>query len=133
MAKTVRTAAALPMELAKLHVHTDDWIETSLYSNSLLGSITSFLHAASPGGSDIVCVASHPQPTDIGYIWTLSRDRTLRLWTPAGGCVSQTTLPAVAAGRSVTPAGITVPKSSVLLHPHPQQPSQLARQLSASL
>ncbi|KAG1836482.1 hypothetical protein C8R48DRAFT_680501 [Suillus tomentosus] len=43
-------------------------------------------------GSEILSVASRPQPTELGYMWTLSRDRTLRLWTAKGGCVASKTL-----------------------------------------
>lgn len=47
-------------------------------------------------------MASHPQPTDIGNIWTLSRDRTLRLWTAKSGCVSAKTLPLNSLERAVS-------------------------------
>lgn len=47
-------------------------------------------------------MASHPQPTDIGNIWTLSRDRTLRLWTAKSGCVAAKTLPLNSLERAVS-------------------------------
>lgn len=37
-------------------------------------------------------MASHPWPTDIGHVWTLSRDRTLRLWKAKVGCVASKNL-----------------------------------------
>jgi len=45
--------------------------------------------------SDIISLTSHPWPTDIGHIWTLSRDRTLRIWKAKLGCVASKTLPAL--------------------------------------
>ncbi|KAJ3536697.1 hypothetical protein NM688_g6802 [Phlebia brevispora] len=100
----------------------DEWHETLLYHGTFLGALTSFLHSGIPGGSELVCIACHPQPTDIGHIWTLSRDRTLRLWTAAGGCVSAKTLAPTSTGRAVTPApgSTSVVKPSVLLYPGPQ-------------
>ncbi|OBZ71769.1 hypothetical protein A0H81_08208 [Grifola frondosa] len=66
----------------------DVWKETVFDHHSFLQSITSLLptlHSGPPGASEIISMASHPQPTDIGNIWTLSRDRCLRLWTARGG------------------------------------------------
>ncbi|KAH9943007.1 uncharacterized protein BXZ73DRAFT_87453 [Epithele typhae] len=76
---------------------TDDvWRETKYDARSFLHSITSLLHTSLPGASDIVSIASHPQPTDIGNVWTLSRDRHLRMWTPRGGCLAEHALPPMA-------------------------------------
>lgn len=94
-----------------------------MYSGGLLGTLAAFLHSSLPESSEIVSVASHPQPTDIGHIWTLSRDRTLRLWTAGGGCVSAKTLSPTASGRAIAVApGSTSNglKASVLLHPGAQ-------------
>ncbi|KAI0079746.1 hypothetical protein K474DRAFT_1658839 [Panus rudis PR-1116 ss-1] len=75
----------------------DIWEEHVFHHSSILNSLTSILNTSVPGAFDIVSLASLPQPTDIGHIWTLSRDRTLRLWSNAG-CVASKTLP---------PSGIT--------------------------
>ncbi|KAK7696575.1 hypothetical protein QCA50_001233 [Cerrena zonata] len=62
----------------------DQWDETVHHHSSFLNSLTSFLQSEVPGASDIVSLAALPHPTDIGHTWSLSRDRTLRLWTSAG-------------------------------------------------
>ncbi|KAM5532722.1 hypothetical protein V8D89_013614 [Ganoderma adspersum] len=103
---------------------TDDiWRETRFDARSFLHSITSLLHAGPPGGTDIVSIASHPQPTDIGHMWTLSRDRHLRMWTARGGCVAEHVLPSMAPGRSglSSRASPSPVKPSVLLPPEPQK------------
>ena len=42
--------------------------------------------------NDIISMASHPWPTDIGDVWTLSRDWTLRLWKAHVGCTASKTI-----------------------------------------
>ena len=89
------------------HIPPDDWIESLSQHNSFLHSLTSFLPVLYPStadGSEIVSMASHPWPTDIGHIWTLSRDRVLRLWKPKVGCVSARTLSTTIIGRATSPA-----------------------------
>src|SRR6202050_2021711 len=74
-----------------------------LQHSSFLTSLTNLLPTLSSGstnGSKIISMASHPQPTDIGHIWTLSRDRTLRFWTAKSGCVSAKTLPLTSLERA---------------------------------
>lgn len=69
-------------------------------------------------------MASHPQPTDIGHIWTLSRDRTLRLWTAKSGCVSAKSLPVNSLERAVSlapGASSSDIKPHVLLEAEPQR------------
>jgi nuclear pore complex protein Nup160 len=44
-----------------------------------------------------------PWPTDIGHIWSLSRDRTLRLWKAKTGCVSSKVLSTAISGRDPFP------------------------------
>jgi len=68
-------------------------------------------------------MASHPQPTDIGHVWTLSRDRTLRLWTARSGCTSAKALPSVPSpGRELSPGMATSSgKPGILLDPLPQK------------
>ncbi|OJT13189.1 Nuclear pore complex protein Nup160 [Trametes pubescens] len=103
----------------------DVWRESRSDARSFLHSIASLiptLHSAPPGGSDIISISTHPQPTDIGNVWTLSRDRHLRMWTARGGCVAECALPPTAPGRSVaarnaSPAPVN---PSVLLPPEPQ-------------
>ncbi|KAH9853874.1 nucleoporin Nup120/160-domain-containing protein [Lenzites betulinus] len=104
----------------------DVWRESRSDARSFLHSIASLLpalHSAPSGGSDIVSISTHPQPTDIGNVWTLSRDRHLRMWTARGGCVAEYALPSTAPGHSV-PARNPSPapaNPSVLLPPEPQR------------
>ncbi|KAG1847541.1 nucleoporin Nup120/160-domain-containing protein [Suillus subalutaceus] len=73
----------------------DLWAEHVYSPSSFLGTLTSYLpslQSSSSAGSEILSVASRPQPTELGHIWTLSRDRTLRLWTAKGGCVASKAL-----------------------------------------
>ncbi|KAI0951956.1 hypothetical protein AcW1_004182 [Taiwanofungus camphoratus] len=105
----------------------DVWKETTFHSRSFFNSITSFLpslHGGPPGGSEIISMATFPQPTDIGHIWTLSRDRTLRLWTARSGCVAEKTLPAMVSGEPARPVAETISNSTrppILLPPEPQR------------
>ncbi|KAH9482452.1 Nuclear pore complex protein Nup160 [Psilocybe cubensis] len=87
----------LEAETMGYDVHDDEeWTETVSHHGSFLSSLTSFLpiHSSSPNASDIISMSSHPWPTDIGSIWTLSRDRTLRMWKARLGCVTSKMLPA---------------------------------------
>lgn len=61
-------------------------------------------------------MATHAWPTDIGHIWTLSRDRTLRFWKAKLGCVASRTL-SLAPGRDSTPgpASASPAKPQILL------------------
>ncbi|KAG0698850.1 nucleoporin Nup120/160-domain-containing protein [Suillus ampliporus] len=73
----------------------DLWAEHVFSPSSFLGTLTSYLpslQSSSTTGSEILSAASRPQPTELGHIWTLSRDRTLRLWTAKGGCVASKAL-----------------------------------------
>ncbi|PPR02464.1 hypothetical protein CVT24_002013 [Panaeolus cyanescens] len=75
----------------------EDWSESvSQPHASFLSSFTAFLplHSGIPNASDIIALASHPWPTDIASIWTLSRDRVLRKWKAKLGCVASKSLPA---------------------------------------
>ena len=68
-------------------------------------------------------MASCPQPSEIENIWTLSRDRTLRAWSPKNGCVSAKTIPSSSASRALTPAPgtITPANPTQLLGDEPQK------------
>ena len=68
-------------------------------------------------------MASCPQPSEIENVWTLSRDRTLRAWSPKSGCTSAKTIPSTSAGRALTPAPgtITPAKPTLLLGDEPQK------------
>ncbi|KAF5363323.1 hypothetical protein D9756_000589 [Leucocoprinus leucothites] len=72
----------------------DEWSEAIFHHGSFLTSLTSLLPLQSglSGSGDIISMASHPWPTDLGYMWTLSRDRTLRLWKAKVGCVASKNL-----------------------------------------
>ncbi|KAF7980886.1 hypothetical protein HWV62_36059 [Athelia sp. TMB] len=104
--------------------HNDDqWTETVFQQGSFLSSFTNILSSTPSEGSEIISMASHPQPTDIGHVWTLSRDRTLRLWTARGGCVSAKRLPLSSLERAVSlaPGGSQETKAHILLEPEPQR------------
>ena len=108
------------------HLLEDQWTESLFHHTSFLSSLASFLpgHQGSDEGSHVVSICSHPQPTDMGHIWTLSRDRTLRLWTARSGCVSTRTLPSSSSnGRETTPlpGSSTTGKATVFLDPEPQR------------
>ncbi|KIL68186.1 hypothetical protein M378DRAFT_72126 [Amanita muscaria Koide BX008] len=84
----------------------DEWVETVFHHSSFFSSWTSLLPIQ--GGNDqnaseIVSLASVPWPTDIGHIWSLSRDRTLRLWKAKIGCVSTRVLASTVSGREPAP------------------------------
>ncbi|KZT74501.1 hypothetical protein DAEQUDRAFT_195531 [Daedalea quercina L-15889] len=105
----------------------DEWTETRHILHRTLPGF-SFLLAgkgtSGPEGNQIVAVTSIPPPTDVGQVWTLSRDRVLRVWTATNGSAHQTTLPAVPPGKFVTPdSGSTQAstKPSILLPPDPQR------------
>ena len=115
---------SLPFRFSYSHLPSQDhWTENLFHHNTFLASLTSFLHQGATDGSHIIAAASHPQPTDIGHVWTLSRDRTLRLWTARSGCTSAKLLPSVASpGREPSPSTSTSSsKPSVLLDPAPQK------------
>lgn len=96
----------------------DQWDEVVNSHTSLLTSLTSFLNASASTGAGIISMASLSQPTDIGDAWTLSRDRTLRMWT-VSGCVSAKVLSVLPSGRTASPApGVA---TSALLQNHPQR------------
>jgi nuclear pore complex protein Nup160 len=93
----------------------DEWTEVVIQHGSFLSSLTAFLpnlHHSPSGGSEIVAMTSHPQPTDVAYTWTLSRDRTVRLWTAKAGCVSAKTLSSTSSGRGGTPVPATLPNGA---------------------
>ncbi|KAJ7087255.1 nucleoporin Nup120/160-domain-containing protein [Mycena belliarum] len=69
----------------------DEWSETVFQHASFLSSLTSFLPNLTSNhsnGSEIISIATHQWPTDVGHIWTLSRDRNLRFWKAKIGCVA---------------------------------------------
>ncbi|KAL4082055.1 nucleoporin Nup120/160-domain-containing protein [Scleroderma yunnanense] len=73
----------------------DLWTETHYQPKSFLGTFTSYipgLHTGTSSAAGILCMASLPEPTEVGHIWTLARDRTLRLWSASRGCIASKTL-----------------------------------------
>ncbi|KAJ7122853.1 nucleoporin Nup120/160-domain-containing protein [Mycena epipterygia] len=83
----------------------DEWIETVFQHTSFLSSLTSFLPtltSSHSNGSEIISIATHQWPTDVGHIWTLSRDRNLRFWKAKIGCVA-TKMLSLIPGRESTP------------------------------
>ncbi|KAJ7283368.1 nucleoporin Nup120/160-domain-containing protein [Mycena rebaudengoi] len=80
-------------------------IALHLEHSSFLSSLTSFLPTLSStnsGASEIISIATHQWPTDVGHIWTLSRDRNLRFWKAKIGCVA-TKMLSLTPGRESTP------------------------------
>ncbi|KAH8105506.1 nucleoporin Nup120/160-domain-containing protein [Cristinia sonorae] len=100
----------------------DQWDEAIYSHSSIFNSLTSFLHASSSSGSEIISITSLPQPTDVGDTWTLSRDRTLRMWT-VSGCVSAKALSVLpSSGRIASPTpGMASNAPGSLLQHHPQR------------
>ncbi|KAF8900015.1 nucleoporin Nup120/160-domain-containing protein [Mucidula mucida] len=101
---------------------TDIWTETMFHPGSFLSSFTSFLSTTPSEGAEIVALASHPWPTDVGSVWSLSRDRVLRYWKPKVGCVASKVL-SLSPGREATPSPSSSTngvKPQVLLYPGPQ-------------
>ncbi|KAJ8523440.1 hypothetical protein ONZ45_g87 [Pleurotus djamor] len=93
----------------------DSWSETVFQHGSFLTTITSFLHSTSSQAAEIISIASHPWPSDLGHVWTLSRDRTLRLWKAKIGCVTS---------KSLMPTGDLPAASSPLLPSFLDTPNQ---------
>jgi len=85
------------LDLTCVLASLEGWEETIFHHGSFLSSLTSYLpiHTGIPGASNIIAFASHPWPSDISHVWTLSRDRTLRIWKAKLGCVASKTLPTV--------------------------------------
>jgi Nucleoporin Nup120/160 len=109
-----------------LTVVKDTWVESQFHHGSFLTSLTSLiptLHGTEPNGSDIVSMTSCPQPTDIAHVWTLSRDRTLRLWTAKSGCIFARSLSSSSTSRALTPIPSSQPHSlkTTLLDAEPQR------------
>ena len=68
-------------------------------------------------------MASCPQPSETENVWTLSRDRTLRAWSPKNGCTSAKAIPSTSTSRALTPVPgtITPAKPTLLLGDEPQK------------
>ncbi|KAF7301595.1 hypothetical protein MIND_00725000 [Mycena indigotica] len=84
----------------------DEWNEIPFQHTSFLSSLTSFIPTLSStpsSAAEIVSIATHTWPTDVGHVWTLSRDRTLRFWKAKIGCVATKLLSSVS-GREASPA-----------------------------
>lgn len=102
------------------------WIEQLEYPSSFLSSFTSFLplHQASASDTQIISIVSSRHLAVKDYVWTLSRDRSLRCWAPGRGCIAtKTLLTSLSSGRELTPALARsgTPKPVVLLDPEPQR------------
>ncbi|KAJ7067941.1 nucleoporin Nup120/160-domain-containing protein [Mycena amicta] len=83
----------------------DEWNEIPFQHTSFLASLTSFLPNLSSTpttGAEIVSIATHNWPTDVGHVWTLSRDRHLRFWKAKIGCVATKLLSPIP-GREMSP------------------------------
>ncbi|KAJ3777455.1 nucleoporin Nup120/160-domain-containing protein [Lentinula raphanica] len=83
----------------------DEWTEYIFQAGSFLSSFKSLLPSlgnTNSNAAEIISMATHPWPTDIGNVWTLSRDRVLRMWKPKIGCVVAKTL-SPSLGREQSP------------------------------
>ncbi|KAF7331760.1 hypothetical protein MKEN_00055900 [Mycena kentingensis (nom. inval.)] len=83
----------------------DEWNETTFQHSSFLSSLTSFLPTLTStpsSAAEIVSIATHHWPTDVGHVWTLSRDRNLRFWKAKIGCVATKMLSPIQ-GREASP------------------------------
>ncbi|KAG6378387.1 hypothetical protein JVT61DRAFT_12642 [Boletus reticuloceps] len=91
----------------------DLWTETLSQPKSFFGAFASYIPGLQPGAnaaSEILSVASLPQPTDLSHTWTLSRDRVLRLWSAKNGCVASKTISSRVTGQP-TSSGATISES----------------------
>ena len=85
-------------------------METLSQPKSFFGAFASYIPGLQPGAnaaSEVLSVASLPQPTDLTHTWTLSRDRVLRLWTAKSGCVASKSISSRATGQP-TLSGATI-------------------------
>ncbi|OCH95867.1 hypothetical protein OBBRIDRAFT_744376 [Obba rivulosa] len=113
----------------------DQWKESKYHHQSFLNSLTSLipnLHGERPGASEIVSISSLSQPTDIGHVWTMSRSRSLRLWTARGGCVAERSLSAIFVGRPVGFASGSSPSATKTATLLPADPQKLLTVFTAS-
>jgi len=94
---------------ARWQVALDSWLLADLWTEALcqpksfLGTFTSYipgLHTGTAAAAGILCVASLPEPSEVGHVWTLARDRTLRLWSASRGCVASKTLTSQAVSQA---------------------------------
>ena len=91
----------------------DLWTEALSQPKSFFGAFASYIPGLQPGAnaaSEILSVASLPQPTDLTHTWTLSRDHVLCLWTAKSGCVASKTIASRVAGQP-TSSGATISES----------------------
>ncbi|TFK29339.1 hypothetical protein FA15DRAFT_610509 [Coprinopsis marcescibilis] len=100
IAVSLKNGSLLRLEADSLGYDSRDeeWTESVFHHGSFLSSITSFiptLHSSQPNSADIVSITTYDWLSDIGHIWTLSRDRTLRLWKAKQGCIASKALPSV--------------------------------------
>jgi len=98
----------------------EEWAESVFSHSGLLSSFTSLLpglHSADPHSADIVSLATHPWPSKVPYIWTLSRDRTLRLWKSNHGCVASKGLPFLSHSLETSRASSSTGAGSHRSHP----------------
>ncbi|KAH6915289.1 nucleoporin Nup120/160-domain-containing protein [Coprinopsis sp. MPI-PUGE-AT-0042] len=98
MAISTKNGSLLRLESESLGYESQDeeWTENLSHQATFLSTFASFIptrQASQPNAADIISISTHPWPSDIGHVWTLSRDRTLRLWKAKLGCVASKTLP----------------------------------------
>ncbi|CCM04030.1 uncharacterized protein FIBRA_06187 [Fibroporia radiculosa] len=98
------------------------WRETKYSNRSLLNPLAYLLPAMKrpTEGDAVVSIACCPPPSDVANACTLSRDRTLRLWTPGGGCVVAIPLPAIASEKTLVRDATSL-RPAILLPPEPQK------------
>lgn len=78
------------------------------------------MHAPSLDGAEFVALATHKQPTENTNVYSISRDRVLRVWSAKGGCIAARALPATSNTRALTPSDSTPVAHATYLDPGPQ-------------
>lgn len=71
----------------------EQWSETEYRMNNWYSALLPVLSSSAEHPNEVLSFASVPQPSDITDLFTLSRDRILRCWSPNKGCRSEVSLP----------------------------------------
>ncbi|OSX60529.1 hypothetical protein POSPLADRAFT_1066767 [Postia placenta MAD-698-R-SB12] len=106
----------------------DTWGEggrlSDLFSLNPFSFLRSIPSGASAEGQRVVCMTGCVAPTELPYVWTLSRDRTFRLWGSSPKSEVVKVLPAIAPAEIGDPdlgSSSSASKPAALLAPDPQK------------
>lgn len=86
-----------------LRRHAEQWTETEHRMNNWYSALLPVLSSSPDHPNEVLSFASIPQPGDFTNLFTLSRDRTLRCWTPNKGCRSEIVLPPINSNTEASP------------------------------